>query len=65
MSNALGAGVVARLEQPGTQEAHLDEIVEVAGLERGVLAVVREREQLLRLRGKRRVFPEPVPVVRT
>lgn len=43
----VGASVLGGLVEGGPQQADSDEVVEVAGLERGVLAVVGEAEQLL------------------
>ena len=42
----VGPGVADRLVEGRSQEADLDEVVEVAGLEAGVLAVVGEGEEL-------------------
>ena len=41
--------------QSGPDQRHLDEVVEMAGLQRGVLAVVGEAEHLLRLAWQIRV----------
>jgi hypothetical protein len=47
VGEAVGAGVGDRSPECGAQQGDLDEVVEVAGLQRGVLAVVGERQQLL------------------
>ena len=48
-AEAVRAGIVQRAEKPRADEAHEEEVVEVAGLERGVLAVVGEAEELSRV----------------
>jgi hypothetical protein len=48
---------VERAEEGGADQAHEQEVVEVAGLQRGVLAVVGEAEELAGVRAQRRVGP--------
>ena len=36
-----------RLPNPGAEANHLDEVIEVAGLKRGILPVVGEAQELL------------------
>ena len=48
-TEAVRAGIVQCAEKARADEAHEEEVVEVAGLERGVLAVVGEAEELSRV----------------
>ena len=48
MPQTLGARVFHRLVDGAAQQAKLDEIVEMSGLQRGILAIVGEAQQLAR-----------------
>src|SRR5215831_7265891 len=51
MREAFLPSAICRLEQGGAQQADFNEIVEMACLQRSILAIVRERQKLARVGG--------------
>ncbi len=58
VGDSFRSGRLCGLVERGAQQADLDEVVEMAGLERSVLAVVGEAEQLLRVLLERNILLE-------
>ena len=59
MFKAVGTGGEGGAVKTRSQQPHLDEVVEVSGLQRSILPVVREAQHLPRMSGERAVLAQP------